>query len=333
MIFPYPALCKGVKVYQCRRGGRIWFEAETKDGTRTIISEQVSRLLANLESGHVNPYQLPELKGYTEEEADRLLLQLVDSGLLKRHNRIDRHMGPLFLVSLLPVQLRRTPAVCRMALFLLFALPVAFILSLLLLPGRFLSCGTSTLPEHAITALGVVILVIGCLLHEWGHGLSTAAMGGTTADMGLLTLLCLPAGFYLAYQEPEGCSRFARFAIAVSGVSMNALTSLICLLLCGHTGALDDALLLGAFYNLLLVIFNLLPAPVLDGGAVLEALTGIPDIHLQALAFLRSGEERRSVLHRRPARAVTAVGAYLVAGIGLAAALIWSAFSIYCLFL
>lgn len=333
MIFPYPALQKGVKVYRCRRGERTWFEAETKDGQRTLISQQASQILVNLAGGHVNPYQLPELKGYTEEEADQLLLQLVDSGLLKRHNRIDRHIGPLFLVSLLPVQLRRTPAVCRMTLFLLFALPVAFILSLLLLPGRFLSCGTSTLPEHAVTALGVVILVIGCLLHEWGHGLSAAAMGGTTADMGLLTLLCLPAGFYLAYQEPEGCSRFARFAIAISGVSMNALTALICLLLCGHAGTLDDALLLGAFYNLLLVVFNLLPAPILDGGAALEALTGIPDIHLRALAFLRSGEERRSVLCRRPGRAVSAVCAYLAAGIGAAAAFAWIVFSILCLFL
>ena len=333
MIFPYPALRKGVSVYKCRRGGRIWFEAETKGGERVLIPEQVSRLLVNLEGGHVDPYHLPELAGYTEEEADKLLLQLVDCGLLKKHSRINWHELGFLLVSLFPVHLRRTPAVCRVTLFLLFALPMAFLLSLFLLPSRFMICSTSTLAESAVNALAIVILVIGCLLHEWGHALSSAAMGGTTTEMGLLTFLCFPAGFYLAYQEPSNCSRFAQFTIAVSGASMNALTALVCLLMCGHTGVLDTALLLGAIYNLLLVVFNLLPAPLLDGGAALEALIGIPNIHSRALAFLFSREERRSILHRRPVRAVTVIGAYLAAGLGLIAALGWTAFSVISLFL
>lgn len=333
MIFPYPALRKGVSVYKCRRGGRVWFEAETKGGDRILIPEQVSRLLVSLEGGHVDPYCLPELADYTEEEADKLLLQLVDCGLLKKHSRINWHELGFLLVSLFPVHLRRTPAVCRATLFLLFALPVTFLLSLLLLPGRFMACAASAWPESTVDALAIIILVIGCLLHEWSHALSSAAMGGTTTEMGLLTFLCFPAGFYLAYQEPSNCSRFAQFTIAVSGVSMNALTALICLLLCGHTGSLDGALLLGAIYNLLLVIFNLLPAPLLDGGAALEALTGIPDLHRRTLAFLFSKKERRSALRDRPGKAATVIGAYLAAGLGLIAALGWTAFSVISLFL
>ena len=333
MMFPYPALRKGVKVYQLRRGSRVRFEAETKGGERIPVPENVADLLLKLEGGHVNPYRLPELAGCTEEEIDLLLLDLVDMGLLKKHSRINRHEGISFLVSLLPVRLRRTTAVCRITLFLLFALPVAFLLSLFLLPGRFLICHIGPLPDWAVNAMAMGILLFGCLLHEWGHGLAAAAMGGSTAEMGLFTLLCVPVGFYMAYQPPENCSRFAQFTISVSGVSLNALTALICLLLCGHTGDFDIVLLLGAIYNLLLVVFNLLPAPGLDGGSALEALTGIPDIHRRALAFLFSKEERRTVLCRRPGRAVTAVGAYLAAGVGLAAALVWSVFSIVSLFL
>lgn len=333
MMFPYPALRKGVKVFECRRGGQIHFEAETRDGERIPIPEDIADLLLELEGGHVNPYRLPELAGYTEEEIDLLLLDLADMGLLKKHSRINRHEGISFLVSLLPVRLRRTTAVCRMTLFLLFALPVAFLLSLFLLPGRFSACGIGTLPEWMVNALGVVILLMGCLLHEWGHGLAAAAMGGSTAEMGLFTLLCVPVGFYMAYQPPENCSRFAQFTISVSGVSLNALTALVCLLLCGHTGDFDIVLLLGAIYNLLLVVFNLLPAPGLDGSSALEALIGIPNIHRRALAFLFSKEERRTVLCCRPGRAVTAVGAYLAAGMGLAAAFVWSVFSIVSLFL
>ena len=333
MIFPYPALRKGSTVYECRRGSRVWLEAETNNGVRIPVTEDVAELLLALEGGHVNPYRLPELAGCTEEEIDRLLLELVDCGLLKMHSRINRHEGVFFLVSLLPVRLRRTTAVCRMTLFLLLALPVAFLLSLLLLPSRFSVLGSGALPEIAINALGLVILLIGCLLHEWAHGLSAAAMGGSTAEMGLFTLLCLPVGFYMAYQEPPDCSRFARITIAVSGVSMNALLALVCLLLCGHADSLDDALLLGAVNNLILVVFNLLPSPQLDGGAVLEALTGIPNIHRRALAFLFSREERRTVFHRRPGRAVTVIGAYLIAGLGLVAALGWATGSVLTLLL
>ncbi len=332
MIFPYPALCKGVSVYQCRRGQRHWFEAEATDGTRILVSRRVAELLLKMEGGHLNPYHLPEFADCTEPELDRLLLRLVRCGLLKKHSRINRHQGLLFLVSLLPVHLRRTRAVCRLTLFLLLAAPLAFAASLFLIPKRFMLFGSSPLPEAAVIALGVIILLIGCLLHELGHGLCAAAMGGTTGEMGLLTLLCIPVGFYLAYQEAPNSSRFARFAVAVSGVCMNVFTALLCLLFCGHAGILDDALLLGGINNLILVIFNLLPSAILDGGAALEAITGIPDIHRRALAFLLSREERHSVLCR-PGRPVSVIGAYLIAGLGQAVALVWTAVSIFCLFL
>ena len=333
MIFPYPALRKDVRVLECRRGERIHFEAQTGNGTRILIPEHIADLLTSLDGGHVNPYRLPELAEYSEAEIDRLLLELVDMGLLKKHSRINRHEGISVLISLIPVRLCRTAAVCHTTLFLLFVLPAAFFLSLLLLPGRFLVCEIGTLPEWAITSAALGILLLGCLLHECGHGFAAAAMGGSTAEMGVFALLCIPFGFYMAYQPPEHCSRFARFAISVCGVSMNALLALICLLLCGHTGNLDMTLLMGAIYNLILVVFNLLPAPGLDGGSMLEALTGIPDIHRRALRFLCSGAERRALFRRRPGRAVSAVCAYLAAGIGAAAAFVWSVFSILSLFL
>lgn len=333
MIFPYPALRKGVTVYKCRRGARHWFEAETREGERISISPQIAGLLVRMEGGHFNPYSLPEFADHTEPEMDRLLLRLVRCGLLNKHSRVDRHEGLFFLVSLLPVRLRRTRAVCWTTLCLLLSAPLALAASLLLLPSRFMSFGSGSLSESAALALGTLFLLIGCLLHELGHGLCAAAMGGTTGEMGVFTLLCVPVGFYLTYQEAPNSSRFARFAVAVSGVCMNVLTALLCFLLCGHAGALDDALLLGGINNLILVIFNLLPCRTLDGTAALEAITGIPDIHRRALAFLLSAKERRNLLRRRPGQAAPILGAYLIAGLGQTAAILWSAASILCLFL
>ena len=328
MIFPYPALHKGLRIFECRRSGRVWYEAESISGKRVPITEQVCQLLVHLKYGHINPYTLPEMADFTEAEADRLLLQLVDLGLLKKHRWVGRHEGPLFLVSLLPFRLRRAIPVCWATLFLLLALPVAFILSLYMLRGRFLMCSTGLLPEWACIALSIGILLIGCLLHELGHGFTTTAMRGRTSEIGLLTFLCLPVGFYLSYQKPTHCSRFAKFAIGVSGVSMNALTALVCLLLCGHTGVLDEALLLGAISNLLLVVFNLLPVPILDGGMVLEAITGLSDIGTGLIDFFLFSDERHAVMRRPFVFCI-----YLISGIGHVIALAWTLFSVICLFL
>lgn len=245
---------------------------------------------------------------------------------------IERYAGPIFLVSLFPVQYRRTALVCRLTLLILLGGPIALVASILMMGDRIMISAIDVLPEWLTNTIAFALILLSCLLHEVGHGLAAAAFGGRTVEIGMLLLLIFPVGMYLSYEGAPNASRFAKYAVAVAGVSTNAFCTLAYVLLVGHAGPLDQALLVAAIGNLFLIAANLMPGSLLDGGSILESATGITHIYRKALRFLISGRERRRVFRRGPVRGVATVGAYLLAGVGqlgMIAVLVWSVIGIF----
>ena len=119
----------------------------------------------------------------------------------------------------------------------------------------------------AAVALTFVIggLVVGSvLLHELGHALAARYYGIGTDNITLY-----PFG---GIASITGNPRSARqeFVIAIAGPAVNFGLFVILALLWGGTGW--PALLTGAAINLLMGLFNLLPAFPMDGGRVLRAV-------------------------------------------------------------
>lgn len=169
-------------------------------------------------------------------------------------------------------------------------------------------------PDFWISLLyRVPAIVIGLSFHEFAHAYAAYRMGDNTAkSMGRMTLnplahfdpvgiLCMILlGFGWAKPVPvnnynyKGNKRRADIIVSLAGVTMNFIIAFFAmflyyflLLVCGVT---NEAVLLIVsnivMTNLVLMVFNLIPVPPLDGSHVLEDLLA-PKLGIEPFMFLR----------------------------------------------
>ncbi|HET6612069.1 MAG TPA: site-2 protease family protein [Kofleriaceae bacterium] len=157
---------------------------------------------------------------------------------------------------------------------------------------------------------GIVILVLSIAVHEFGHAFVAHKLGDPTPEsQGRVTLnpiahadpigtllfpvlaLVFTGGIGFGWGRPVQVQprffsrrftmRTGHMMVAAAGPGMNVLFAMVISI--GHvialrTGVLDaasplnHALLYAVMLNFVLAFFNLIPAPPLDGGAVLEGL-------------------------------------------------------------
>jgi Zn-dependent protease len=134
------------------------------------------------------------------------------------------------------------------------------------------------LPEVLRGGLGAVLVaasVFGCvLLHELGHALMARRFGIETEDITLYPI----GGVARLRRMPRAPG--AELLIALAGPAVNLLIvfGLVGLSALGLTAGLGEFVPLGGYFgvliavNLILALFNLIPAFPMDGGRVLRAL-------------------------------------------------------------
>ncbi len=143
----------------------------------------------------------------------------------------------------------------------------------------------------ATQALIFVLLVFLCvLLHEFGHAFAAQAYGIKTADITLLPI----GGVARMERLPEKPTQ--ELVVAIAGPLVNVVIALVILAVLGVTGRLDFGIFYDArrftviwallYTNVMMVVFNLIPAFPLDGGRVLRALlaTRLNYVHATQIA-------------------------------------------------
>jgi len=145
---------------------------------------------------------------------------------------------------------------------------VTFLLLIVWLGLGYYSQGGSA---AAISGILVILLLFACVvLHEFGHAFAAKAFGINTPDITLLPI----GGVARLERMPE--EPIQELIIAAAGPAVNLIIAL-CLFLTGGSfvypptagSTLIDVLLT---INVVLLLFNLLPAFPMDGGRVLRAL-------------------------------------------------------------
>lgn len=139
--------------------------------------------------------------------------------------------------------------------------------------------GLSQGVSHALSLLGFLFAIFGCVfLHELGHAVAAKAFGKKTHDITLL-----PIGG-VARIEGGNMSAIAEGWVAIAGPAVNFVIALALLLGAWISGSVirfdvdpDQVVKLNAAQqliaaNLVLAIFNLLPAFPLDGGRLLRSV-------------------------------------------------------------
>lgn len=129
-------------------------------------------------------------------------------------------------------------------------------------------------PAAAVDGVLFVVAVFGCvLLHEFGHVLMAKAFGVRTPDITLLPI----GGLARMEKMPE--KPWQELLVAIAGPAVNVVIALILLPVAGFPSMEDAA---GTFEipflqrllltNVVLVVFNMIPAFPMDGGRVLRSL-------------------------------------------------------------
>jgi len=139
----------------------------------------------------------------------------------------------------------------------------------------------------AVRTVAFIVLLFACVLaHEFGHIFTARAFGVDTPDVTLLPI----GGVARLARIPENPVQEMLIAVAGPLVNVAIAVALMALMSSGVSTALFRAIgdpsvsMTGqlAAANLLLAVFNMIPAFPMDGGRVLRALLSIPLGHLRA---------------------------------------------------
>jgi putative peptide zinc metalloprotease protein len=138
-------------------------------------------------------------------------------------------------------------------------------------------------PAHLLGVMGSVVLAT--VLHELGHASACRYGGARPGVLGVGVYLVWPA-FYCDVTDAYRLDRTGRLRTDLGGVYFNGIFVLLVAAAYFATG--EEALLLAACVQHILVLQQLLPLLRFDGYYVLSDLTGVPDILSRIGPVLRS---------------------------------------------
>ena len=158
---------------------------------------------------------------------------------------------------------------------------------LVMLLYSFLAASSGGLTAAAMTAVTFGLVFACVLAHEFGHAFAAAAFGIPTHDITLLPI----GGLARLARLPE--KPVQELVIALAGPAVNVVIAMGLMLLTPMQSlaelSKDPALILGGHLienllvaNVVLVLFNMLPAFPMDGGRVLRSLIAMRTSHLRA---------------------------------------------------
>ncbi len=256
--------------------------------------------------GRKNPYKMDPYR--SRDEVAQLLELLEEEELLDCGERIvPLGLGTVIISLWLPKVTRFSRLMGKIwNKILLFCWLPVFILGV-----RILLSGKWRGPDGDFGIFyGYLILAFGLLMHELGHAAASLAYGGRFYEMGIMLHYFLP-GAYVMISYDNVKNRMKRAQISAAGIESNMLLAGICLCLL-KMGLLDPiALLIGAFFNVMVAVSNCCLIDGLDGMGLYQEFLGRGFLD-KAWMLVRDSGGKKKIRRRGINGEITLVACYLI---------------------
>lgn len=293
----YPMLREDVSLRICKskRSYKLHYLIKNGDDEEFEISHRLYDAL--LEADGTKPLNLPD-------KGKKVISRLKKDKLIYT-SRVIHLGGPLFGLILLPVG-NRVRKVRWIFKLLNAALPVVSVIVLAVSVILKLFCNTySDYAAHyeLIYWFYYFLVWFSVLFHEIGHLNAGIAYGYKVCSVGVLFFVFFPIGAYVSYNDKMNYNKTLtskeKVQFSLSGIESNMLMAgLLILVSVVINSPLSYTLISVANINIIMAIFNSLPALGLDGEKALSAFFDIDSIFFSALKWMIFKFSRKKLLEQ-----------------------------------
>lgn len=222
-------------------------------------------------NGKRNPYEID--RSLSREAVDCLLDELDSEAIIRDKRFLSKSFLSLFVTVWSP---RVTPKLRLVSWVLNLLLLVSWLPLLILSVTVFLDYSSGLCDSYIMTGC-LAGLLIGVVLHEFGHLIACLGYGGMVFEAGLFWHNLLP-GAYVLTNTNHIKHRMRRIQINAAGIEMNFLLTGISLFLSSQIEVFSGFFLGVAVQNVFLAFLNLMFFNGSDGMGIMGELFGITDI-------------------------------------------------------
>lgn len=269
-------------------------------------------------NGKRNPYQIDKSK--LNRDIDFLLEELE----AKRVIRDKRFFSKFFLYLFMTVWKPRVTTNLRIVSFIINELLLVSFIPLLIISIVYFLHNTYDISLDYLTIGSIAGLIIGIIMHEFGHMFACLAYGGRVFEVGVMLQFLVLPGAYVLMNDSNIKRRMRRVQVNAAGVEMNLVFTAIFLMLSAKFEMLSGFFLGAAVQNAFLAILNLLFVDGFDGMAIMSELLGVEDLVSKAKKMTKSKFRRKKLEKENPSGKATIAVCYLLRSVQIALPLIFA---------
>ncbi len=269
------------------------------------VSPRLARFARQLD-GKRNPYEITS--SLSEDQVTEYLKMLDEAELLRTGRVKDKHIFGMNVTLWIP---KVTDGLRIFSWFANAFIMISWLPALICGIYGMMNCWAYD--EFALSAGGIIGLLVGIAFHELGHMFAALGYGGRVFELGVMLSLIMP-GAYTMIDLDSVKKRFRKLQMYAAGVESNFLLAGIAGVLAMYIESFESFFFSFACINIVMGVMNLTFSDGIDGFRMFEEILGTKNLFTMA-SRVRKSRSRRRFLIRKGMSGVASVAVCYMLGI------------------